>query len=442
MSNSLSIAAVTEAFRSLLEDAVAESGVSGAIATKVRPTPLTNIGTPGGLPASGVNVYLYQVSPNAAFRNTDLPTRRQDGSVIQPSRSAYDLSYLLSFYGDENRFEPQMVMGSVVRKLHAEPILTSERVKDAGNALKLVYPSLIPNLETEVERVKLSLMPLALEELSKLWSVFFQTAYSLSLTCQASVVFVDGTEDAKPGLPVRSRNIYVRTFRNPVIDAILSQKSSLDPVLTDQPIVFGDILVLAGKQLRGEVTTVRLDGMEVDPLDVSDTQIKILLKEPPLLADSLQAGIHSVQVLQGLLMGTPATVHKGFESNASAFILRPSITVTNTPVATTVDGQGVTWYETDLIIQFEPKVSVNQHVLLLLNEFNPPSNRPAHAHQYDITPNPLPPAPPLSSITAHVALSTPADFLVRVQVDGAESVLDMGPDPLHPLYSAPKVTIA
>ncbi len=441
MSNSLSIATVTEAFRSLLDAAADQSGVSGAIATKVRPTPLTNIGTPGGLPTSGVNVYLYQVSPNAAFRNADLPTRRQDGSVSQPSRSAYDLSYLLSFYGDENRFEPQMVMGSVVRKLHSESVLTPERMKEAGNAVTLVYPSLTPNVEMEVERVKLTLMPMALDELSKLWSVFFQVPYSLSLTCQASVVFVDGIEEARPALPVQSRNIYVRTFRNPLIEAIFSQKSLSDPVLAGQPIVLGDILVLAGKQLRGEVNAVRLDGMEVEPLDVSDSQVKITLDEPPFPADSLRAGVHAVQVLQGIFMGTPPATHRGFESSASAFILRPTIAVSTTSIVTSVVN-GVTWYETDLTIQFTPKVGVEQHVLLMLNEFDPPSNRAAYAYQYDITPNPLPPAPPLSSITTHIALSTPADFLVRVQVDGAESMLDLGSDPLHPLYSEPKVTIA
>jgi len=135
MSNSLSIATVTEAFRSLLNDASTDSGVSGAIATKVRPTPLNNMGQPGGLPTSGVNVYLYKVSPNTAFRNAENPSRRSDGSVMRPSRSAYDLSYLLTFYGDENNFEPQMVLGSVLRKLHSEPVLTPERVKNAADAV-------------------------------------------------------------------------------------------------------------------------------------------------------------------------------------------------------------------------------------------------------------------------------------------------------------------
>src|SRR5574341_1101952 len=314
MSNALAIATVTEALRSLLDEAASESGVGGAIATKVRPTPLTNIGQPGGLPATGTNVYLYQVSPNAALRNAELPSRRSDGSVMKPTRSAYDMNYLLTFYGDENRFEPQMVLGSVLRKLHSEPVLTSERVTNAGDTLKLIYPPLDPDLVMEVEKVRLALMPMALEELSKLWSVFFQTPYSLSLPCQASVVFVDGKEMAKPGLPVLTRNVYVRPFRNPTIEEILSQKGPTQPILADQPIVLGDTLVLSGKQLKGEVTAVRIGKMEVAPLDVTDTQIKFLLDEPPFV-DTLQMGALGVQAIQRLSMGTPETPHPGFESD-------------------------------------------------------------------------------------------------------------------------------
>jgi hypothetical protein len=123
-------------------------------------------------------------------------------------------------------------------------------------------------------------------------------------------------------------------------------------------------------------------------------------------------------------------------------VLRPTISVSATPVTSSTDSHGVTWYETDLTVQFIPKVALGQHVLLLLNEYDPPSNRQAYAYQYDLTPAPLPPGPPLASLSTHVKISTPAKFLVRVQVDGAESVLDLGPDPVHPLYTAPQVDIS
>ena len=55
----------------------------------------------------GVNLFLYQVTPNGTFRNIDAPTRRSDGTLLQPTRSAYDLHYLLTFYGSEANLEPQ-----------------------------------------------------------------------------------------------------------------------------------------------------------------------------------------------------------------------------------------------------------------------------------------------------------------------------------------------
>jgi hypothetical protein len=335
-----------------------------------------------------------------------------------------------------------MVLGSVLRKLHSEPVLTPERIKNAGETFQLIYPPLNPDLLIEAEKVKLCIIPLSLEELSRLWQVFFQIPYSLSLAYQAEVVIIDGQETARPALPVQRRNLYVRTFRNPTIEAILSQKTTNDPLLPGQPIIKGDIVALSGKQLRGEINLVRLGGMEVSPLDVSDAQVRFQLDEPPFQVDALRAGVYGAQVIQRIPMGTPESPHKGFESNVAAIVLRPTITVTNSPVTTTVDANNVTWYETDLTVNFTPKVGTNQRVSLLLNEYNPPANRTAYAYQYDLTPVPYPPGPPLGSLVTHIKIATPATYVVRVQVDGAESVPDLGPDPVHPLYTDPQVNIA
>src|SRR5437763_1952031 len=97
ISNFLAIATVTEALRQLLDEVVKED-VSGATATAVRPA-----SNGSELAEVGVNVYLYQASPNTSWRNEDLPSRREDGTAIQRPRAALDLHYLLTFYGDEKR---------------------------------------------------------------------------------------------------------------------------------------------------------------------------------------------------------------------------------------------------------------------------------------------------------------------------------------------------
>ncbi len=438
MSNFLSIATVTEAFRQVLNEAATASGVPGASATAVRPTSGANNGQPGNPPTVGVNLFLYQVTPNGAFRNLDAPTRRSDGTLLQPSRSAYDLHYLLTFYGSEANLEPQRVLGSILRVLHSVPVLTHKRLE----SVKMSFPFLAAsNLEIETETVKLNIIPFNLEELSKLWSVFFQTTYNLSIAFQASVVIIDGTEISTPALPVQSRNVYVRPFQQPVIEQVLSQKLPADNPLPNQPIVVGDTIVLDGRQLRGEVTRVRLGTFEIIPSEVTDTQVKFLLNMPPFAPQSLRAGVQGLQIVQPLMMGTPEAEHAGNESNVAAFVLRPVVTASAAPVSNHVV-DGVTLCTDDITLNFTPRVGVRQRVVLLLNEFDPPLTRPARAYRFDapFTP-PSPSDTSVASIVTRVAKVAAGDYLVRVQVDGAESLLDPGPDPDNPFFSDPQVTI-
>jgi hypothetical protein len=173
VSNFLAVATVTATLSQLVQAAVG-ADVPGATVTTLRPN-----GSPGGTPTTGVNIFLYQVMPNAAWRNTDLPTRNGDGDVTQRPRAALELNYLISFYGNEAQFEPQRLLGSVVRTLHARPVLTVPAIRQTVASPS--FPFLAPSdLGDEVERVRFTPLPLSLEELSKLWSVFFQTPYALS----------------------------------------------------------------------------------------------------------------------------------------------------------------------------------------------------------------------------------------------------------------------
>lgn len=439
MSNFLSIATVTEAFRQVLNEAAADSGIAGAVATAVRPTSGSNNGQPGNPPTVGVNLYLYQVTPNGSFRNMDAPTRRSDGSLLQPSRSAYDLHYLLTFYGSDTNLEPQRIIGNVLRVLHSVPVLTRKRIE----SVKMSFPFLAAaNLETEVDTVKLNIIPLSLEELSKIWSVFFQTTYNLSLAFQASVVFIDGKEVSTPALPVLSRNVYVHPFQQPLIEQVLSQKNPADEPLPNQPILVGDILVLRGRQLRGEITRIRIGGQEITPGEVSESQIKFTLDMPPFAVQSLRAGVQGVQIVQPLMMGTPPTEHVGKESNVAAFVLLPTVTASAVSVSSHVV-DGVTLCTNDVTLNFIPRVGVNQRVALLLNEFNPPLTRPPFSYRFEVSFTPANPADTsVASIVTRVAEVAAGDYLVRVQVDGAESPLDPGADPDNPFFSDPQVTIS
>jgi len=434
MSNFLAIATVTETLRQILDAAAAESNISAAVATALRPIPGTV-----GLPSVGVNLYLYQVTPNSALRNADQPSRRGDGTVLEPPQIALDLHYLLTFYGKEQELEPQRVMGSVLRYLNSRPLLTRESIRNAKLSVSVLAES---NLDAQIELVRLMMMPMTLEEMSKLWSIFFQSPYVPSIVYQASVVLIRGDEVTQPALPVRSRNLYVRTFRQPVIEQILSQDPPAGEISADRPSVVGDTVYLKGRQLRGDVTRLRLGKLEIAPSEVSDTRITFQLDMPPFPAHSLRAGVQGVQVVQHARMGTPESDHAGNASNVSAFVLRPVVTAAAVSISSHVV-DGVTLCTDDITLNFTPRVGLRQRVALILNEFNPPADRPARAYRFEVSLTPPRPSDTsVASIVTRVEEVVAGDYLVRVQVDGAESPLKPGPDPTNPIYFEPKVTLS
>lgn len=440
MSNFLALATVTEALRQIVEDG-ANDAISGAQALVLRPPSNLSGNHPPGQPNVYAGVYLYQVTPNVAWRNAETPTRRSDGTLIRATRGAFDLNFMLTFYGSDNKLEPQRVMGAVLRKLGSKPLLSKD---DIVTAKSTAVDNVLVNsdLEKELEQVKLVLLPLALEELSKVWSIFFQTSYQLSVAYQASVVFIDGTETSRPSLPVLARNLYVRTFESPFIEQVLSKAQPADEPSAMRAIVSGDTLLLRGFRLQGDVTRVRLAGVEVTPNTISPTEVSVKLDAPPFPADTLRAGAQGVQIVQKINMGTPETEHKGFESNAIAFVLRPSITPGAVNITSTQVIEGTTFHNAEITLTFSPRVGIDQRVAILLNEFNPPTNRPAYGYRFDV---PVTPANPgdisvasLKAVVTHVAS---AKYLVRVQVDGAESLLVPDANPLDPKFNAPQVNL-
>lgn len=313
MSNFLAVAAVTATLSDVLTTGTTD--VTGRHVTIVRPDQ-------AGAQLPSVNIFLYQVTPNAAWRNSDLPTRRLDESLIQRPRVALDLHYLLTFYGDETQFETQRLLGAVVRTLHAHPVLTRAEVNAATTAQAVLATS---DLASDIELVKFTPMTLSVEELSKLWMTFPQTHYTLSLGYSASVVLIEPATPAGPSLPVKTSNLVVAPFDAPVIERLLSQVTSADPPIEGQPIFATSIVVLRGQHLRGDVTFVRIDDRDLTPTSVAPQIVTLDLST--VGAGILRPGVRSIQVVHGVQFGTPADPHPGLQSNAVALIITPKFTV-------------------------------------------------------------------------------------------------------------------
>lgn len=402
MSNYLAIATVTETLRQFLQAAIS-SLITGANATAVRPG---LIGQSALTPAVGTNVFLYQVVPNAAWRNTDLPSRNGGGDITHRPRAALDLHYLLSFYGKETDLEAQRLLGRVTQTLHSQPILTRKQVRDAVSSANFLAGS---NLAEEVEQVRVTPLSLSLEEMSKVWSVLFQTQYALSVAYQASVVLIEADQAPRQVLPVRQRNVRVLPYQRPFIEEV-----------TPQILEVGNQLIIRGRNLKSDLVKVRLSSTETAPTSLTSDQVNVAL--PP----GLPAGVNTAQIVQLLDFGSgsPSEPHRLFESNVTAFVVAPKLAVPAGPEPVF----GTVTRGSAFPVTVAPPVGRTQEARLIVGHrsITLPS-RPASA----------PPA------TTALPFTIPADFptgefLVRVQVDGAQSKLSEDATG----FTGPKVVIA
>jgi hypothetical protein len=271
------------------------------------------------------------------------------------------------------------------------------------------------------------------EEISKLWSAI-NAHYRPTAAYQVTVVLIESNRPAKNALPVAARNVYITTFDQPVIESVANsadEAAAIDALST---------IVIKGMQLRGDNTQVLVGGIDMtaNVTDLLETQITVAFPGP--LPAGMHAGIQTAQVVHLRKMGTPEVDHAGVESNIEAFVLRPIIK-TNAPsgvVASVVDGVNVN--SGKIKIDFNPQVGKTQPVVMLLNELNPPSNRAARAYSFKAAPGNgvVDPNTETPSVTIAFTNVVPGDYLVRAQVDGAESTLELDGTGK---YAKPRVTI-
>ncbi|MDP9343488.1 MAG: DUF4255 domain-containing protein [Actinomycetota bacterium] len=420
MSNFLAIATVTATLKRMLDEAVAAS-VPGAVANAKVTAGIPEAVKNGAADQKGINIYLYQVTPNAAWRNADLPSRGSDGRVVRRPQVALDLHYLLSFYGEDADLEPQRLLGLAVRTLNDRPILTRDAISDTMKAAVADDPDTFlksSDLGNQVELVRFSPIGLNLEELSKLWSVFFQIPYALSVAYQGTVVLIEGADTPRTPLSVRARGVYVGTFRQPLVERVLADTGEEDPIVSTTTIS------IEGQNLRGDATRVRLGAVEVAPDHVSDRRISLALQ--PL---SLLPGVHGLQVVHQALLGDPPAPHRGAESNLMPFVLRPRI---SGAVGT---APGASAGEVDVTVTVEPPVGRKQRVSLLLNERSAPSERAAHDYTFDAPSRDVEGAPDTTdTVTFTTSGVEDGTYLVRIQVDGADSPISVDEDPASPTF--------
>jgi hypothetical protein len=190
MSSPLSIASVTSVIKSTLENGLVMHGATAVVGElAVTALPPDRIPT-GADERSQLNIYLYRITPNTAWRA--IPVNGSSANGARPVPLSLDLHYLLTAYGERD-YHAETLLGSAMELLHEMPVLTRETIAPtlaalaerggSGGAGASVFADVIES----IDRITLSPEFLSMEDLTKLWSAL-QARYRLSATYQASVL--------------------------------------------------------------------------------------------------------------------------------------------------------------------------------------------------------------------------------------------------------------
>jgi Pvc16 N-terminal domain len=419
MSNYLAIATITATLQRTLQASV-QRDVDGVRVTAVKPGMIGN-----GTPESGVNLFLYHVSRNPAISPDSASSRLKSNGTRR--QTPLELYYMLSFYGNDTELEPHRLLGSVIRTFSDRTTISPEMIQDtiADSSFTFLENS---DLGEQIQQLVIAPVDMTIEDLSKVWSVFFQAPYLLSVAYKVTVVMIDGEDLGKRALPVRDRSFNgILPFASyPIVEQVTHQAGRLEPILSDSTIV------IRGRQLSNLQTLVRLGLVEIPispDMDMSDSKIELSLG---LISPMrLRAGVQDLQVIH---IVTEGDRQRQSESNVLPFVLRPRL---KSIEVLSQSGRGEDLRSAELSIQVNMPVGSNQRVLLLLNEWSVDNPK---IYVFTV------PSRQLDTDRLQISVQDiqAGHYLVRLQIDGADSLLEVDTQPDSPTlnwYHSPKVLI-
>jgi hypothetical protein len=392
MSNQLAIAAVTATLRSLL--------VRGVGIPEVTARPLDN----ARRSATGhqLNLFLYQVLPDAAFRNQHMPRQIKPGETGFPVLPLM-LYYLLTAYSDdEDDTNAHLLLGEAMGVLHDHPLLGSAEIRNATSPITELADS---DLHDQIERVRITLQPLTFEDMSKLWTTF-QTHYRVSAAYQVSVVLIESTRSPRTPLPVLKRGEDDRgVISQPDVSPPFPVLSSLElpqHQLSAQP---ADVISIFGSRLATGTARLHSTRIENPPqpatAQVSDAQLNVTLP------NNLAPGFYTIAVEIVTPRGT-------ITSNELPLAVAPVITTALPMNVARVAGTAT------ITLGSSVNVLLEQRVSLLLGDFEvrrtllvPPPPLPASTNTFDFVID--------TPTGGQFPIPTGVGQLARLRVDGVDS---------------------
>jgi len=411
MSNPLAISAVSAAFlRRIL------SAANAAV-----PSANVRLGPPTAKLAEDakplVNLHLYRVEPNTAHANDHLPTRDGAGLARGPSKLSFNLHYIISFYGDHDKFEPDLMLGEVMLALEHEPVLSKTTVTSAIDDNDEIGDS---DLADALARLRVTRQLMTIDDLSKVWSIFYQVPYVLSLAYEVNYVVIETTDVPPVPLPVARPEIWVSPIAAFRLDSAGSTPGS--PI----PPVWGGTLHVKGRGLAMPGLALEVDGTPLVMTGVTQAPeaLVVPLNTASFGGSDLTIGVHRLQAIAPR-MRADQPEHLRPRSNALAFALSPAIAIANI----TAPGGGSTAHGS-VDIDFTPAIGSAQSVRLLLD-----SRDPANPGQAVLPGRePVESGPSATSLTFNFTDLPRRGYLVRADVDGLLSPVEIDTDSTSATY--------
>jgi hypothetical protein len=408
MSNALAIAAVTATLRNLLESVNQGTGLNGSNVTiTTKPPDKARDGTSTD---NQINLFLYQVLPNAAWRNMDIPQRVRAGETAIPPL-ALNLYYMLTAYGEgDDDSLGHRLLGHAMSIFYDHPLLGAQEIKDA------LPPDIDSDLENQIERVRITLQPLTVEEIFRLWSGFL-TQYRISVSYEISVVLIESSRAVRTPLPVltRGKNDKGITSQGSMLPPFTTLTSLSLPTKIQSAIRLGEQLTIEGFHLDAKNAQVLLAQTRFGftwPLapDAGTTAQKMTVTipaTPPALPDptaptTWPVGFYSVSL--------SFTNDDGFAATSNELPLALAPTISNIQLQGDHTGATVT-------LDCNPGVLPGQRVALLIGDrevpfvFPPPPVVPPQAPQA------------ITGLSFDVGAIDAGTYSVRLRVDGVDTLL-------------------
>lgn len=340
------IAATSRTLRRLVIDRMVTPGVAVTLAPP--DVTVANINGPR------INLYCFQVLEHAQLKNQAIPGHEHPAAYGHPPLSLTMRYLVTSFARSEDQIDSDLIaqatLGDAMLVLHDfgarwdDLKLVTNRVGAIGD------PLLDPVLQNEHERLKVTLAPVVVDEIAKLWSAMPQANLRRAVVYEVSVVQIEGRVPRRQVAPVSSRHLLVSVGRPPKIDALYKTPPPLPaPQLLDQRIAIGEELTIEHAPTSAQRIYVRIGNLEPIRVLVSTSgKIRLLLPDvqyapdpdhplsrPIAAEDLLQPGVLEVALLGvsategiegGLDRGTPFSQDRGLRSNTMLMQLVPTIT--------------------------------------------------------------------------------------------------------------------